>query len=134
MKFEIAIISPKGIYLEDKIDSLTICLTSGYRTILAEHAALIGALDYAPMHIIKDGRTTYYAVHGGAINIDNNHKVTLIVNSIEMKDDIDVERAKAAKERAEKRLSNKNNDINIDVKRAELALARASARIKTFEK
>ena len=132
MSFKLAVISPRGIYFEKEVESLTIKLTSGYRTILSKHAPLIGALAYAPMHIVENGKTTYYAVHGGAISIKEN-KVTLIVNSIECETEIDIERAKAAKERAEQRLQ-KKDDINIDVKRAELALARAIARIKTLER
>ena len=65
-----------------------------------------------------------------AISIKDN-KVTLIVNAVEAKEDINIERAKAAKARAEERLTSK--DINIDVKRAELALRRALTRINTFE-
>ena len=66
------------------------------------------------------------------ISIKDN-KVNLIVNAVEAKHDIDINRAKQAKDRAEKRLSNKKDDINLDVKRAEAALARAIARIKTYE-
>lgn len=128
--FKLAIISPKGLYFEKDVDSLTVKLTSGYRTILSKHAPLIGALDYAPMHIVENGKTKYYAVHGGAISIKDN-KVSLIVNAIEAKEDIDISRAKAAKGRAEERLN--KSDINTDVKRAELALTRALTRIKTYE-
>lgn len=131
MSFKLAVISPEGIYFEKEVDSLTVKLTSGYRTILSKHAPLIGALAYAPMHIVEKGKTEYYAIHGGAISVKDN-EVTLIVNSVEHKNEIDLERAKAAKSRAEERLS-KKDDINIDVKRAELALARAIARIKTTE-
>ena len=131
MSFLLKIVTPKGKYFEGEVDSLTIKLTSGYRTFLSHHAPLIGALAYAPMHYVKDGQTHYFAIHGGAISVKDN-SVSVIVNGIENKKDIDVNRAKEAKKRAEERLKNKN-DINIDVKRAELALARAISRIKTYE-
>ena len=132
MSFKLAIISPKGVYLEKDVESLTVKLTSGYRTILSHHASLIGALDYAPMHFVENGKTHYFALHGGAISIKDN-KVSLIVNAVEAKDEIDISRAKDAKKRAEERLAKKDSDINLDVKRAQLALARALARIKTVE-
>ena len=132
MSFKLAIISPKGIYLEKDVESLTVKLTSGYRTILSHHAPLIGALAYAPMHFVEGGKTKVFAIHGGAISIKEN-KVTLIVNGVEAKEKIDLARAKEAKKRAEERLSKKDSDINLDVKRAELALLRALARIKTYE-
>lgn len=130
MDFFIEIITPRGIYLSEKVSSLTVKLTSGYRTFLAGHEALIGSLDYAPMHIIKNGVTNYYAIHGGAVNV-TKEKITLLCNAIEHANDIDVARALESKERAEKRLSEK--DENLDVKRARLALARALARLQTAE-
>ena len=132
MSFKLVIISPKGVYLEKDVESLSVKLTSGYRTILAHHANLIGALDYAPMHFVEAGKTHYFAIHGGAISVKDN-KVSLIVNAVEAKDEIDIARAKDAKSRAEERLSKKDTDINLDVKRAQTALARAIARIKTYE-
>lgn len=130
MEFSLEIVTPKGVYLSTKVTSLTIKLTSGYRTFLANHAPLIGSLAYAPMHLIKDGKQEKYAIHGGAINV-TKEKIIVITNAIEHAKDIDLERAKAAKERAELRLNKK--DPNLDVKRAELALQRALARINTIK-
>ena len=130
--FNLTIVTPRGEYLKTMVESLTIKLTTGYRTILSGHMALIGALDYAPMHIIRDGKTEYFAISGGAINVKNDSSVTLLVNAIEAKEDIDLARAKAAQERALARL-NTSKDDDIDYKRASLALKRAIARIKTFE-
>ena len=130
MTFKLEIITPRGIYLTEDVSSLTIKLTSGYRTFLPGHYPLIGSLDYAPMHTIKNGEINYYAIHGGAINV-TREKTVLICNAIEHAKDIDAVRAKYAHERAKNRLSKK--DPNIDVKRAQLALARALARLKTIE-
>ena len=130
MAFLLSIVTPKGLYLEDNVDSLNIKLSSGYRTFLTGHVPLIGAVDYAPMHFVKGDKRENFAVHGGAINV-TKEKITLIVNGIENKKDIDVNRAKAAKDRAEKRLQSKDPDI--DIKRAQVALLRAIARIKTCD-
>lgn len=130
MTFKLVIVSPRGCYFNEEVESLTIKLSSGYRTILAKHTPLVGAISYAPMHIVKNGKTIYYALHGGAINI-TNEQVTLMVNAIERADEIDLERAKRAKERAEERL--KSNAHGIDIKRAQLALYRALSRIETKE-
>ena len=127
MGFSLEIITPRGIYLTEEVESLTIKLTSGYRTFLAGHIPLIGSLAYAPMHLVKDGKIEEYAIHGGAINV-TKEKVSVVCNAIESKDEIDEERALAAKERAEKRL--KENDPNIDLKRAQLALQRSLIRLE----
>lgn len=131
MAFKLVIVTPKGLYFEQEVESLSVKLTTGYRTILAHHAPLIGALDYAPMHLVQEGKTTFYALHGGAIHVHKDG-VTLIVNAIEREDEIDLERAKRAKERAENRL--KSKDDNVDVKRAQLALYRALCRINTIDR
>lgn len=128
MSFKLVIVSPRGVYFDQDVDSLSVKLTSGYRTILAHHAPLIGALAYAPMHIVQNGKTIYYAIHGGAINV-TKEKVTLMVNAMERADEIDLDRARRAKERAEERIKSKSPDI--DVRRAQLALYRALCRIDT---
>ncbi|MCQ2793592.1 MAG: ATP synthase F1 subunit epsilon [Bacilli bacterium] len=131
MSFVVRIITPKGLYAKLDASSLTVKLTTGYRTILKGHMDLVGALDIAPMYVVIDNNRRYYALHGGAINVTKDG-VTLIVNAIESKDEIDVERAKASKERAETRLN--SNDSNIDTKRAIIALKKSLVRIETSEK
>ena len=131
MGFQLQIITPRGIYFDHEVTSLTIKLSSGYRTILKGHTPLIGSLAYAPMHLVKDGKTEEFAVHGGAINI-TKEKVSVVCNAIERKSEIDLARAKKAKERAEKRLQDKDPDI--DVKRAQLALQRALIRVELASK
>ena len=127
MGFSLEIITPKGIYFNETVDSLTLKLGSGYRTFLTGHTPLIGSLAYAPMHLFKNGKIEEYAIHGGAINV-TKEKISVVCNAIENKKEIDKERAKAAKERAEKRL--KEKDPNLDLKRAQLALQRALIRLE----
>lgn len=127
--FKLRIITPKGLYFESEISSLTIKMSTGYRTILSGHEPLVGSLDYAPMHIIKNNKTYYYAISGGIINVKKN-EVVIVSSSVERSKDIDINRAIASKERAEQRLKEKNDSI--DVKRAELSLLRALSRIDTY--
>ena len=131
MGFSLEIITPRGIYLTEEVDSLNVKLGSGYRTFLKGHIPLIGSLAYAPMHFVKNGKLEEFAVHGGAINV-TKEKITLVCNAIENKKDIDKARALAAKERAEKRI--KDKDPNIDLKRAQLALQRSLVRLQLSEK
>ena len=70
-----------------------------------------------------------YAIGEGLLNISKDG-VTLLLESIESKDDIDIDRAKDAKKRAEERLATL---VNIDVERAQRALNRANNRISVYE-
>lgn len=72
------------------------------------------------------------AVSGGFLEVRPD-QVTILAQAAETSEQIDVERAKRAKERAEERLRAQNQD-NIDFKRAELALKRAINRISVAEK
>ena len=128
MSFKLSIVTPKGLYEELDVDSLTIKLKTGYRTFLSGHAPLIGAIDIGTMHIVKNGKTIYYAIHGGAINVEND-KTVILTNAIEKSNEIDIKRANKSLERAKNRLDEK--DINLDVKRAELAIKRAMVRLET---
>ena len=127
MAFKLVIITPRGVYLEKQVNSLTVKLTTGYRTFLAKHAPLVGSLDYGEMHFV-DGKnkTEYFAIFKGAVNV-TNEGVTLITQNIESAKDIDVARAEASKARAEARLASDSPDI--DRKRAKLSLVRALLRI-----
>ena len=131
MGFLLEIITPRGIYFTEEVDSLTIKMSTGYRTFLAGHLPLIGSLAYAPMHLGKNGELENYAVHGGAINV-TKEKISVVCNAIENENEIDEARALAAKERAEKRLQEK--DPNIDIKRAQLALQRSLIRLEVLSK
>lgn len=131
MAFNLLIITQKGIYLDDRVDSLTLKMVNGYRTILSNHYPLVGLVDVAPAYTKKGDNVIHYSINGGVINV-GKEKVVVIANSVESQKEIDIERAKKAKERAENHL--KSKDENIDMKRASAALARALSRIKTYEK
>lgn len=130
MALKVVIYTPKGKYLEEFVSSLTLKTITGYRTILDGHVDLISTLDYAPMHIYIGDNVRYYAVQGGAFRLEKN-VATIITNTIERSDSIDVDRALAAKKRAEDRIA--AHDENTDLRRAELALKRAINRIQTAE-
>lgn len=86
-------------------------------------------LQVAPLTVKSDGVSVTIAVHGGFVEVHKD-KVTVLAESAELPKDIDVERAEAAKERAQRRLQTRSKQDEIDHRRAELALQRAVTRIK----
>jgi F-type H+-transporting ATPase subunit epsilon len=80
----------------------------------------------------KDNQLEYLAVSGGFAEVSGN-KVTILAEAAERAREIDVERAKRAKERAERRLA-KAREEAIDHDRAEAALKRALVRLQIAEK
>ena len=131
-KFKLDIYTPYGHYLSDEIEFLSVSSEEYKLGILADHAEMISTVKICEIEIEKDGLRNYYATSGGMIKVKNN-QVDLILQTIESADEIDLERARAAKERAERRLEEKPLET-IAQTRARLALARANNRINIKNK
>ncbi len=104
---------------------------SGELGILPNHIPLVTPLKIAPITIKKGNATELIAVNGGFMEV-RKEKVVILAESAEFPGDIDVERARAAKERAEQRLGAKQDEV--DFRRAELSLQRAMNRLDTASK
>ena len=127
-QFLVDIYTPFGHYLSDKIDYLNVRSEDYSLGILPDHAPLISTVTICQIVIRKDGKEEKYATSGGVIVVKDN-KVELLLDAIESSYEIDLERALAAKERAENRLSQGNLEP-LAITRAKLALERAINRIK----
>ena len=123
----VKIMTPYGLYFQnDKVEYLEVRSDFSVLGILPNHAPLVSTLIISPMVIKIDGKKTEYAITGGVIHVKKD-EVVLLVNAIESADEIDLERAKASKERAEARLKEKSDEINAI--RASASHARALNRI-----
>ena len=127
--FLLEIFTPFGKYLDRYVDELVIQTDDYVLGILPNHTPLVSKVKISKMYIIQNGDKKCYAIGEGLLNITKDG-VTLLLESIESKDDIDIDRAKDAKKRAEQRLATL---VNIDVERAQRALNRANNRISVYE-
>lgn len=125
-EFKLKIIHPKGIYFEGPVEIVNVKTSVGQMGILANMLPMTGVLEIAEMNFVSKGERHFYFVSGGFIYVKKD-EVTIITDAIESPDEIDLNRATRAKERAQKRLASRNADI--DIMRAELALKRAITRI-----
>ena len=116
----------KGEIYKNDINMLITRSICGELGILPKHANLLTALIPHVMRIKENGSEVQIFVSGGFMEV-TPEKITILADAAEKPDDIDVERAKSAFQRASERLAKKNDDIDID--RAEAALARAKARL-----
>jgi F-type H+-transporting ATPase subunit epsilon len=124
------IISPSRQVFSGEIKSITVPGTKGRFQVLKNHAPIISTFEIGMIRVDLKDKPKYFATAGGTIEVLNN-KVLVLADSIESSDEIDIDRALKAKERAEQRLSEKSSDI--DIERAQAALARALNRIKVKE-
>lgn len=127
--FLLEIFTPFGKYFDRYVEELVIQTDDYVLGILPNHTPLVSKVKVSKMYIIQNGDKKCYAIGEGLLNISKDG-VTLLLESIESKDDIDIDRAKDAKKRAEQRLATL---VNIDVERAQRALNRANNRISVYE-
>ena len=116
----------KGEVYKNDINMLITRSIYGELGILPKHANLLTELIPHAMRIKETGGETKLFISGGFMEV-TPEKITILADAAEVPDDIDVERAKAAYQRASDRLAKK--DPELDVERAEAALARAKARL-----
>ena len=121
------IVTPDKVVLNAEVDYVGAEGVDGQFGLLPQHAPMLTALKVGDLYYRQGSETHWVFVSGGFAQISDN-KVTILAESAELASSIDVERAKAAKARAEQRLADPQPDI--DVVRAQLALARAIARIR----
>lgn len=126
---QIKIITPLGLYLEGSVEAVNLRTVEGERTILSNHIPLVAMLDTCRCSLKENGSYHDYALAGGLMQMNQN-EMRILTDAIEGREEIDVERAKRAKERAERRLAKQEEHLN--QRRAEVALAKAINRIKVF--
>lgn len=129
--FTFHVVSPEGNVIKEEIEFVVLPGVDGELGILPNHAPLIAALDPGVVHYTAKGKKIKLAISGGFVEVSEN-KATVLADTAEFGDQIDLQRAQAAKERAEKRLASKSADT--DLKRAEYALHRAIARLNAADK
>lgn len=105
-------------------------LIGGDEGILADHAAMLGAVCEGVVRYTADGKEHFTAVSGGILSLADNELV-ILARSAEMAENIDLARAEASEKRARERIAHKNESL--DLKRAELSLMRALAREKAYD-
>jgi F-type H+-transporting ATPase subunit epsilon len=122
------VVTPDRLVLSTQAEVVVCPGVEGQFGVLPGHIAFLSALDIGEMYYKAGGKTEYLAVSGGFAEV-TGEKVTIVAESAEKGREIDIERAKRALERAEKRLAAAKTE-NIDWTRAEAAMRRSLMRTK----
>lgn len=129
--YRLTVLTEEKSVLDETVVSVTAPGTEGYLGIWKDHAALVTALQPGKLTVKpQPDREVEYAVSGGFLEVNRN-VVTILADAIERTDEIDLDRAKAAVQRAEEHLRDLGADL--DRARAEFALARAKNRMRLAE-
>ncbi|MBG0777594.1 MAG: F0F1 ATP synthase subunit epsilon [Desulfovibrionaceae bacterium] len=124
------IVTPDKLVLSETVDYVGAPGYEGEFGVLPNHIPFLAALQIGNLYYKAGGRTNYVFVSGGFADISNN-KVTILAESAEKAEEIDVERARKAKERAEQRMAQQKEKL--DYARAQAALQRAMSRLKAAQ-
>lgn len=128
----VEIVTPTSQIFESEVGYLRAPGIDGLFGVMPGHVPSVMALDIGEIAVEQTGDRKYLATSGGYAEIHSD-RVTLIVETAERVDEIDLERAKSAKQRARERLAHKREDA-IDETRANAALQRALNRIRIADR
>ncbi|MDE6687174.1 MAG: ATP synthase F1 subunit epsilon [Lachnospiraceae bacterium] len=128
--FLLKIITPERLFFEGEAEMVEFNTTEGQIGIYKNHVPTTVIISPGILTITMPNEEKEAALHAGFVEILQN-QVTILAEAIEWPGEIDENRAKSAKERAERRLQAK--EAGIDEDRAQIALMRALTRIQTIK-
>lgn len=126
------IVTPERMVFSGVVEEVTIPGTEGEFGVLRGHASLLSSVDVGELGFVRDQKKTRYAVNTGYAEVTAS-KVTVLVETAERADEIDVERARRARERAEEKMAKLSKE-DADFEKAKLALLRAVTRLNVSGK
>lgn len=128
--FKLKIITPDRMFYEGEVSMVEFNTTEGEIGVLKKHVPTTVIISPGILTITEADETKEAALHAGFAEI-LQEEVVILAEIVEWPEEIDLDRAEKAKERAEEHLRNKTSDT--DVVRAEIALQKALARINVIK-
>lgn len=129
--FILEVITPERKFFTGEAECVIFRSVDGEMGVLAKHAPTVTTVSIGPLKIKADGKWIEAVVTEGIAEIMPD-KVVILTDTAEYPEEIDVNRAKAAKQRAEEKLQKQLSQL--EYMRAKTALARAMARLKATSK
>jgi len=126
-KIQLDIVTPERGVVSEAVDAIILPGSEGYLGVLPGHAPLLTTLKVGKIEYRKARETFTLAVSWGFAEV-LPEKVAVLAETAEKAEEIDLARAQAARERAEKRL--RSRDPDLDFLRAQIALEKALIRIQ----
>jgi F-type H+-transporting ATPase subunit epsilon len=120
------IVTPDRAVVHEQVDEVQAPGAAGYFGVLPGHTPMLALLQVGVLWYRKGTEKTYLSVAGGVAEVAAD-RVIVLAQIAERAEDIDVDRAQAAKHRAEQRLASHQRDM--DLERARVALMKAMTRL-----
>jgi len=123
---DLQIVTPDRLVVQARVDEVQVPGSEGYFGVLPGHTPMLASLAVGELWYRQGQEKTYLAIASGFAEVLPD-RVTILAKLAERADEIDAERAEAARQRAEERLANK---ADVDYERARAALAKALTRLQ----
>ena len=130
--FGLRIIASDKVFFNGRCKKLTIPAPDGEKGVLAHHENMVFPVEGGELRILEEDGNTILGVTGTGFAQMINNRATVIVDTCEYPEEIDLRRAQEAKERAEEQLRQKQSIE--EYHRSKASLARAMARLKAGSK
>jgi F-type H+-transporting ATPase subunit epsilon len=130
--FTLEVVTPMRLVVRETVSEAQIPVSGGYIGVLPGHTPLLAEIGIGELSYRTGGRLVSCTAVGGFVEVLGD-RVVVLTDRAERAEEIDVPRAQAAFERAQKRLATQN-EPNVDWKRAEVALERAQVRLQVAAK
>ena len=130
--FGLRIIASDKVFFNGRCKKLTIPAPDGEKGVLAHHENMVFPVEVGELRILEEDGNTILGVTGTGFAQMINNRATVIVDTCEYPEEIDLRRAQEAKERAEEQLRQKQSIE--EYHRSKASLARAMARLKAGSK
>ena len=124
--FPLKIVTPDGLLFDGQAEKLIVRTTTGDMGILAGHINCVAPLGMGRATVVVDGQRRYAACIGGMVSVVNG-AVSLVPTTFEWAEDIDLQRAEAAADRAQHVIADKDA-TDTDIRLAQARLKRALIR------
>jgi F-type H+-transporting ATPase subunit epsilon len=124
---ELQIVTPERLILKDQVDEVEIPGSEGYFGVLPGHTPLLASLTVGELWYRKGQEKTYLSIAFGFAEVLPD-RVTILARLAERAEEIDVERAESARQRAEERIAQQQSAIDYD--RARTALLKSVTRLQ----
>ncbi|HXV75565.1 MAG TPA: F0F1 ATP synthase subunit epsilon [Candidatus Polarisedimenticolaceae bacterium] len=130
-KLKLEVVTPDHSVLDQEVDEVVLPSVEGYFGVLPGHAPLLAQLDVGEVSYRVGKERRFLAISGGYAEVLRTG-VSVLARTAERADEIDVDRARRAKDRAESQL--KQNLALDDLRRAEVKLKRAISRLSVHDR
>ena len=134
MPIHFQVITPERVVFKDEIDEATLPTTEGEITVLPHHIPLVTLSKAGMIRLLKNKKEEYLAVSGGYVEVQPGNRLTILADTADRAEDLDLKKIEEAHERARRVMEEKRLTDDVAYASAAAALERELARLKVARK